>query len=105
VAATKSRKPGPGRPKGVPNKVTKDIRAVALDMSPLATERLRALLKSENETVAMAAVREVYDRAFGRATQHVEHSGDLGLFSMLEAARARLTDEGAEWTGDNTKPN
>lgn len=104
MAATKSRKPGPGRPKGVPNKVTKDIRAVALDMSPIATQRLKQLLKSDNETVAMAAVREVYDRAFGKATQHVEHSGDVGLFSILEAARTRLS-EGDGWNGNNSNVN
>lgn len=69
MAATKSRKAGPGRPAGVPNKVTKDIREMALQMTPKATARLNELLGSDNETVAMAAVREVYDRAYGKPTQ------------------------------------
>ncbi len=70
------RKPvGSGRQKNQPNKVTKDIREIALQMTPKATAKLNELLGSDNHTVAMAAVREVYDRAFGKAPQALTGEG------------------------------
>jgi len=64
-----------GRQKGTPNKATADLKAIAKSMEPEATKRLALLLKSENETVALGAIREVYDRAFGKATQHIAGEG------------------------------
>lgn len=60
------------RTKGALNKRTKEIREVAMELTPKATARLKLLLDSDNENVALGAVREVYDRAFGKATQHMQ---------------------------------
>jgi len=57
-----------GRQKGTPNKLTSDIKAIAREMTPAATARLALLLQSDNDSVALGAVKEVYDRAFGKAT-------------------------------------
>lgn len=70
---------GKGRPKGALNKATKDIRALACALAPEATKRLEALLKSDNEAVALGAVREVYDRAYGKATQKIGGDGENPL--------------------------
>jgi len=60
-----------GRTKGLPNKNTRDIKAVALTLTPKSVKRLEKLLDSENETVAMAAIKEVHERAYGKAPQPV----------------------------------
>lgn len=60
-----------GRAKGTLNKSTADIKAVAREMTPQATKRLGDLLKSENESVALGAIKEVYDRAYGKSAQPV----------------------------------
>ncbi len=65
-----------GRQKGTPNKVGGEIREVAKAMTPKATKRLEKLLESDNETVAMAAIKEVYDRAYGKSAQ--PHTGEGG---------------------------
>lgn len=59
------------RTKGALNKRTKEIRQVAMELTPKATQRLKKLLDSENESVALGAVKEVYDRAYGKATQKI----------------------------------
>lgn len=69
MAAPKGHPRYGGRTKGVPNKATAEIKAVARELSPAATKRLKELLKSENESVALGAIKEVYDRAFGKASQ------------------------------------
>ena len=78
----KGRKTG-GRQKGVPNKATADIKAIARDLSPQATERLKLLLKSENESVALGAVKEVYDRAYGKATQPIAGDDDMPALKAI----------------------
>ena len=41
-------------------------------MTPQATRRLAKLLESDNESVALGAVKEVLDRAYGKASQPIE---------------------------------
>lgn len=71
MAAPKGHARYGGRQKGVPNKATADIKAVARELSPAATKRLAELLKSDNESVALGAVKEIYDRAYGKASQTI----------------------------------
>ena len=67
---------GKGRPKGALNKATRDIKELARELAPKATERLQKLLQSDNETVALGAVKEIYDRAYGKAKQVVAGDDD-----------------------------
>ena len=75
-----------GRQKGTPNKATAEVKAVALDHAPMAIAELARLSKSaENEATRVSAIKELLDRAFGKATQQVdiEHSGELTLRSVI----------------------
>jgi hypothetical protein len=72
-----------GRKKGTLNKATVDLKAIARTMEPEATKRLGQLLRSENEAVALGAVKEVYDRAFGKATQVVSGENGGAIYLMV----------------------
>jgi hypothetical protein len=63
-----------------------------------ALDRLDAMLDSEDEQVAIRAVREVLDRGLGKATARHEHGGRVDVVLMeaeLQAARTKL-DESIE---------
>jgi hypothetical protein len=79
---------GKGRPKGAVNKATKDIKELARALAPEATERLQELIRSDNESVALGAVKEIYDRAYGKATQHVQGDFKAVLNIMTGVPRA-----------------
>ena len=72
-----------GRVKGTPNKATRDIKELARALAPEATKRLSELLRSDNDSVALGAVKEIYDRAFGKATQHVAGDPEGSPLHML----------------------
>lgn len=76
---------GAGRKKGVPNKVTKDVKALAQNYAPSAFEALRKIATSGiSEAARVAAIKEILDRAYGKSPQaivgdpdnpvHVKHS-------------------------------
>jgi hypothetical protein len=74
-----SLKRSPGRPKGVPNKATKEIRAIAAKHGRKAIRQLYQLMTtSENEATRMRAATELLDRGYGRPTQTTEVSGPDG---------------------------
>ena len=64
-----------GRPKGVGNKATADIKAAAREYSADALKELaRLAVEAESEPARVAAIKEILDRAYGKATQPI--SGD-----------------------------
>lgn len=64
---------GAGRPKGSSNKVTHEVRELALKHGPAALRDLVKLSENaKNENVKLAALREVLDRAYGRPRQAME---------------------------------
>jgi hypothetical protein len=71
----KSRTSGQGRPKGVPNKATADIKRLAQHYGPDAIAALAEMsglepgTRAESETARIAALRELLDRGYGRASQ------------------------------------
>lgn len=68
-----------GRQKGVPNKVTADVRAAFRKTAEeVAPELKRIALKAENEATRVAAIKEIFDRAFGKASQPVDGDGEGG---------------------------
>ena len=65
-----------GRKKGTPNKATADIKALAMVHGPAAVLQLAALAKkAESEAARVAAIKELLDRAYGKAAQAVQMSG------------------------------
>lgn len=76
-----SRTSGQGRPKGVPNKATADIKLLARVHGPAIVKRLAQLSGilvddggnpvpgAESESTQAIAMKELLDRGFGKATQ------------------------------------
>lgn len=75
VAKVSSRgsKPGErrgGRKAGTPNKATADIKALAREYMPAAMKELaRLATNAESEAARVAAIKELFDRGFGKAKQ------------------------------------
>jgi hypothetical protein len=82
-----------GRKPGSANKSTVEIRSIAQQYGPAALEGLAILagLKavegkkaSESDMVKKSAMDSILDRAYGKATQPMEHSVDEGLENILD---------------------
>ena len=93
----KSRTSGQGRPKGVPNKATADIKEAARLYGPAAIARL-ALLSgltdqpgAESEVTQLGAMRELLDRGYGKAAQAIT-GPDGGAFEMIVTGVRRALD-------------
>jgi hypothetical protein len=69
---------GAGRPKGTPNKVTKELGESARLYTTKALGTLVKLMlsKKSSDMARIAAAKEILDRGYGKAKQSVEHSGD-----------------------------
>jgi len=75
MAAPKGTKPPGGSRKGRPNKITADIKALAREHGAAAIkELLRIATAAENDSTRVAAIKELLDRGYGKATQPI--SGD-----------------------------
>ena len=70
----KSSTSGQGRPKGVPNKLTKTVRELASTFSPNAIGVLVRIMADTNAPAAsrIAAAKELLDRAHGRPSASAE---------------------------------
>lgn len=80
-----------GRSKGTPNKVTAEIRAIALVEGPVAFDRLVKLSTSaESEAVRLAACREILDRAYGKPHQSIAVADDRENRQHYEYTDAEL---------------
>ena len=80
-----------GRKKGSKNKVTLEVKELAAPYGPKALKVLASIMEDEeaNPSYRIAAGKEILDRAYGKAPQHVEQSHqfkDEGM-SDLEVAR------------------
>ncbi len=93
--------PGRGRPPGVPNKTTAEVRALAQEYGPAAIRGLAVLAglipddqlrpgekPTDNPTVKRTALCDLLARAYGNPTQPVEHS----MTESVEAILARIVD-------------
>lgn len=59
-----------GRQKGTPNKATADIKALAQKYAPAAMKRLYHIAEnSESDAASVAAIKELFDRGFGKSKQ------------------------------------
>lgn len=69
---------GAGRKKGTPNSATVEIKTVARKYGARAIAKAVRLLDSKDERVALAALREILDRAYGRPMETQELTGKDG---------------------------
>lgn len=86
-------RPGAGRPKGVPNKVTAHVRDIAQQYTDVAIKALVEIVQTgESDAARVAAANALLDRGFGKPSQ-VLGDGDgnaLDWVDVVAAARQRL---------------
>ncbi len=80
-----------GRPKGSPNKVTREIKEAAREYTTEALEVLATVMRDKKapQQARVAAAREFLDRGYGKATTHIEANVNL-LERLSEAERNAL---------------
>lgn len=80
MAAPKGTRPPGGSRKGVPNKITADIKALARVHGAAAIEELvRIATKADNDTTRVAAIKELLDRGYGKSTTVIGGDPDAPL--------------------------
>lgn len=73
-----------GRVKGVPNKATRDVKAMAGKYGPDAIETLATLMVSaDSDAAKIAAAKELLDRAYGKSTQPLSNDPENPSFRVL----------------------
>ena len=101
------RRPGSGRKKGTPNVMTRELKEICRQEAPtLVKERIRLATGAESEAVRVAAINEMFDRGFGRATQTIEGTMTYGVSDQV----AELFKENAggilsAWTRPRGRPD
>ena len=78
MAAHKGHKKAGGRKKGVPNKATAEVKALAQEYGSEMIAALYDLTKSEDERIKLAAIGMMLERGYGRAAQAVTMTTDVG---------------------------
>lgn len=83
-----------GRKKGVPNKATAEMKALALTYVPaVIKEMARLSRKAKSELARVAAGREILDRAMGRPPQSVDLTNSDGSMSQVWHEAMKVVDE------------
>lgn len=78
MASLGGKRPGAGRPKGRPNKVGADVRAMAQQYGAEAVKRLYELMTTaESEQAQISAAKELLDRGYGKSTQPIAGDPDM----------------------------
>jgi hypothetical protein len=95
MSEKRGRKPGSpktgGRLAGTPNKATREIKELAMQFVPSAIEQLGAMsVSAESEAVRLGAIKEIFDRAFGKAPQAMVHSGAVATCDLTRATDEEL---------------
>src|SRR5215510_1631896 len=73
-----------GRKKGTPNIMTRELKEICRHEAPtLVKELIRLATGAESEAVRVAAIKEMFDRGFGKATQPIEGSMTYGVSEQL----------------------
>lgn len=77
-----------GRVAGTPNKATSDIKALARAYTERAMiELARIATQGESESARVAAIKELFDRGYGKATQLIGGDEDNPLVIVNKEAR------------------
>lgn len=86
---------GAGRKPGVPNKTTEYLKSLTQkDSEKVVKELVRLATKAKSEQTRVAAIKELLDRAYGRPSQALEHSG-------AEGAPLQVVVKKFEYDGDD----
>jgi hypothetical protein len=93
------RRIGAGRPAGSGNKTLPELREIARAHSPRAFGRVLELMESKDERVALAACKEVLDRACGKA----EAKGEVAVVHRFAVVPPVMSKE--DWLATRGDPN
>ena len=94
--------PGPGRPRGTPNRVTAEVRTLAQEYGPEAIETLVSIMRiSDQPSAKIAACKELLDRGYGRSTIPLpeSHKADNNIYKLSMAELEAIILEGREGRG------
>ena len=73
-----------GRKKGTPNIMTRELKEICRQEAPtLVKELIRLATSADSEVVRVAAIKEMFDRGFGKAAQPIEGSMTYGVSEQL----------------------
>lgn len=73
---------GAGRPPGVPNKATAEIKELAREYTVEALEALVGVLRDGGDAAKVSAAKELLDRGYGKARQPIDGDGDGGAIPV-----------------------
>jgi hypothetical protein len=93
------RRIGAGRPAGSGNKAPPELKEIARAHSPRAFERVLELVHCRDERIALAAAKEVLDRAHGKE----EAKGEASVVRPFVAAPQTMSKE--DWLRTRGDPN
>lgn len=71
MAAPKGHARYGGRQKGTPNKATAEVKGLAQKHGPAAIAKLAKIMADDGHSGQVAAIKELLDRGYGKATQLV----------------------------------
>jgi hypothetical protein len=89
-------KPGKsGRKKGVPNIATRDLKEALRKHTPeMIKELVRLAKKAEHEATRVAAIKEIFDRCYGRSVQPIQGDLTYGVSEQLAEMLKASSSEG-----------
>jgi hypothetical protein len=98
IAKTSNRgsKPGErrgGRQKGVPNKVTAELKDLARQYTQDALDALVEVVRGESDAARVAAARELLDRGYGKASQVLGSDPDNPLPNIFSVNLVRPSSD------------
>lgn len=87
----KGRLTGGGTRKGIPNKATAEIKALAQQYAPAAMKELARLFKNaKSEQARVAAIGMLLDRAYGKSPQVIAGDRDNPLSVVITSEESEL---------------
>ncbi|WP_245284300.1 ATPase [Bradyrhizobium sp. WSM2254] len=73
------------------DRVTRELKELAMQFVPRAIEQLGSMsMAAESEAVKLGAIREIFDRAVGKAPQAMVHSGSIATYDLTRATDDEL---------------
>jgi hypothetical protein len=83
------KRPGSGRKKGTPNRLTSSLKQYAAQYGTEAIDKLVEVMRNPEAPLnsVVAAARELLDRGFGKPVQTVEVSGEIQPIDRAELDR------------------
>lgn len=82
-----------GRAKGTPNKKTAELGELASKYAPMAlAEIVRLSIQGKTEQTRLSASNMILDRAYGKPSQAMSHTGSIGTYDVEKLARLSLDE-------------